>query len=113
MFKTEFDKKIMEEAMSSDLFYYKALNLAAQFNARKKNLFSPGRPSFDWRLCEKIYRKKGDRAIDVAEEFNVSVQKVYKVWQGEQPSHTAYIKEFKKSPKENLEHFVEWLKKEL
>jgi len=112
MYKNEQDKLLLESAMQNDVFYYNILHLAAKFEQRKKHFFTPGRPSFDWKLCEKIFRDKGENAKDVAQKFGVSVPKVYKVWQGKQPSHIAYLQETGKEPLEDAEAFVEWIKKE-
>jgi hypothetical protein len=58
---------------------------------------------------KKVWKRKGEKANLVAEELCISVAKVYKVWQGIQPSHSAYKSEFGKLPYENPEHYVEWL----
>jgi hypothetical protein len=113
MYKNEQDKQLLESAMQNDVFYYNILHLAAKFEQRKKHFFVAGRPSFDWKLCEKIWHEKGESAKVVAAKHGVSVPKVYKIWQGNQPSHIAYKQEFGKHPTENAEHYVEWIKKEI
>jgi hypothetical protein len=114
MYKNEKDKLVLEEAMKNDVFYYRILHLAAAFNQKKRNLFNPGRQPFDWRLCEKVFKEKGElTAAEAAKKHNMSVAKVYKIWQNIQPSHEAYFKEFGVSVYDNPNHYVEWLKKEL
>jgi len=112
MFKNDTDRLLLEEAMANDVFYFNVMHLAAKFAHRKKNILIAGRQPFNWRLCEKVWKRKGEKAHIVAEDLNISVAKVYKVWQGIQPSHLAYQSEFGKLPHESPDHYVEWLNNE-
>jgi hypothetical protein len=118
MFRNKQDKQAAQNALKNDAFYFKIMHQIALFNQKdnvikiKKEVKSVGKPPLDWRIAEKVFREKGEDAKDVAITFDISIAKVYKIWQEKQPSHIAYLQETGKEPLEDAEAFVEWIKKE-